>query len=173
MKNNFPKLLCFLLIVCSSVPVCEAQYATGVGVHVGKFSTGIDIKHFFDATKTMGYEIFGGFTQEANSGYMGKLFFVKQLPIRQSRLQVPTKIIFGVGSHAGFYKDPYYRIKDGQALYYPVNTFSVGIDGMFGLEYNTRRMPVTIGVDATPYYSLLNPGPSWIDFGVNVRYVIR
>ena len=173
MKKYFTKFVFLLIVNLYSIAPCKAQYATGFGLRVGKFATGFDMKHFFDQYQTTGIEFFAGFTQEANSGYLAKLFFVKQKPLRDSRLQVPTKAIFGVGAHAGYFKDPYFTIKEGQAVYYPENSFSFGIDGTFGLEYNSRKLPFTVGVDATPYYTFFNPGPAWIDFGLTVRYIFR
>lgn len=172
MKNFFIKFIFLLIVNMYSIAPCNAQYATGVGLRVGKFATGLDVKHFFDQYQTIGIEFFGGYTQEANSGYLAKLFLVKQIPIHDSRLQVPLKYIFGVGAHAGYFKDPYFTIKEGRAVYYPENSFSFGIDGTFGLEYNTRKLPFTIGVDATPYYTFFNPGPAWIDFGVTIHYIV-
>ena len=171
MKKSVTLFLFVFIIGAASV--CKAQYQKSFGARVGKFATGLDLKCFFDASSNTALELFGGFTQEANSGYLGKLFFIKQRSIRDSKLQAPMKMIFGVGSHVGFFKDPYYTIKDGQAVYYPMNTFSVGIDGMFGLEYNSRKLPFTVGADANPYYSFLNPGPTWIDFALNVRFILE
>ncbi len=172
MKTYFTRLLVIaILSVCFS-SISNAQYSTGIGGHIGKAALGVDVKHFFDDRKTMAFEIFAGMTQEANSGYLGKLFFIKQSSYRNSRFQFPLKVMIGVGGHAGYFKDPLYTIKDDQIVYYPNNTFSAGVDGMLGLEFNSRKIPFTIGVDATPYYSFLNPGTGWIDFGLNVRYII-
>lgn len=172
MNTSLTKFLLALVIGLSSVLFCNAQYEKSFGVRVGKFASGADFKKFFDTNGNTGIEVFAGFTQEANCGYLGKVFFIKQLPIENPRLQLPIKIIFGVGSHVGFFKDPYYTIKDGKISYYPVNTLSMGIDGNIGFEYNTRKLPFTVGVDAMPYYSFLNPGPTWIDLGVNVRFIL-
>jgi hypothetical protein len=173
MKKSFTRILLVTIISVSSIVCSQAQYQKSFGIRIGKFATGGDLKCFFDASGNTAIELFGGFTQEANCGYLGKIFFLKQLSLRDPRLQLPLKMIFGVGSHVGFFKDPYYTIKDGQIFYYPENTFSIGIDGTFGLEYNTRKLPFTVGVDANPYYSFFNPGPTWIDFGINIRYIIQ
>jgi hypothetical protein len=172
MKIHVTKLIMVLVISISFTWQASAQYQLSVGARIGKFASGIDIKRFFDTNYNTGIELFGGYTQEANGGFLGKVFLIKQLPILDPKVQIPLKMIVGVGPHVGYFKDPYYKIKNGEAAYYPINTFSIGIDGNFGLEYNTRKLPFTIGVDATPYYSFLNPGSTWIDFGVNIRFVM-
>ncbi len=173
MKKHFTKFLFLLVMNMYSITPCKAQYATGIGVRTGKFASGLDVRHFFDAYCTAAYEIFVGYTDEAKGGYIAKLFFIKQKPIHQSRLKVPTKLFFGAGAHCGFFKDPYYKIRNGEAVYYPENSFSIGVDGTCGLEYNSRKLPFTVAADATPYYSIINPGQAWIDFGLTVRYIFR
>lgn len=146
-----------------------SQYTTGAGVRVGKFASGINVKHFFDTNANTGLEVMAGITREAKGGYIAKGYFVKQLPIFNSMLQIPVDMVFGVGLHASYYKYDYYSIKEGDPVYYKDQTIAAGPDIMFGLEYDTRKVPFTVGIDTNPFYSLLNPGPEWIDFGINVR----
>lgn len=186
MKIYFTALL--LVATCSvfSGENCQAQYSTGVGLRAGKFASGIDIKHFISVEKQVGFEFYGGYTREAHGGYLGKLFFVKQASInksnipfplryifRQSRLQIPLKFVYGAGIHVSYFEKQYYSIQRGEVVRYGDNTMSMGVDAMCGLEYNTRKLPFSFGIDVTPFYSFINPGPEWIDLGVNVRYVFR
>ncbi|MCC7231718.1 MAG: hypothetical protein IT242_02145 [Bacteroidia bacterium] len=166
-------VLCLGTLLTLLISKAHAQYTSAVGGRAGKFASGIDIKHFFDARSNVGIQLFGGFTREANGGWMTKGYFVKQLPIFNSMLQIPVDIVFGVGGHAGLFRDRYYRIESGNPLYYDVNTLAAGVDAMFALEYNTRKLPFTVGLDVNPYYSLLNPGPEWLDVGITVRFKIQ
>ncbi|HNP47483.1 MAG TPA: hypothetical protein PKK99_01225 [Bacteroidia bacterium] len=168
MKKIFSIL--FLAITIYSVPNAKADYTTSFGARLGKFATGASLKHFFDARGNIGFELWGTITREANSGYMGKGFFVKQVPIFNSKLQIPVDMVFGVGGHFGLFKENFYRIRNGEPEYYDHNALNAGIDAQFGLEYNSRRVPVTVGIDVNPYYGLLNPGPEWLDMGVTVRF---
>ncbi|REK00647.1 MAG: hypothetical protein DWQ39_10845 [Bacteroidetes bacterium] len=169
MKKNFNGIILtgilFLIISASS----NAQYTTAVGVRVGKFASGLNVKHFFDTNANTGVELQLGVTREAKGGYMSKGYFLRQIPIFDSKLQIPVDFIYGIGAHAGYFKENYYRIREGQADYYEPNTISAGIDAVFGLEYDTRRFPISVGIDVNPFYSFLNPGPEFIDFGVNIR----
>jgi hypothetical protein len=173
MKNYFTKFLILFIINIATIPPCMAQYKTGIGARAGKIASGLDVKHFFDDSRTTGIDVLAGFSSEANGGYYGRALYIKQHAIHESRLQVPMKLIFGAGAHMGFYKDPYFTLKNGEAYTYPMNTFSAGIDGTFGFEYSSRKNNFSLGADVVPYYTLLNPGMGWLDFGVNLRYVIR
>ncbi|HRH64877.1 MAG TPA: hypothetical protein PLU53_01130 [Bacteroidia bacterium] len=168
MKKIF--LFLFVIVNILTTQMVKADYVTSFGARVGKFATGASLKHFFDARGNVGFEIWGTITREANSGYMGKAFFVKQLPIMDSKLQIPVDVVIGIGGHFGLFKDNYYRIKNGEPEYYHHNALNAGIDAQFGLEYNSRRVPVTVGIDVNPYYGLLNPGPEWLDMGLTVRF---
>ena len=168
MKKIF-SILFLVSVICIS-SIVKADYTTSFGAHVGKFASGASLKHFFDANGSTGFEIWGTITREANSGYMGKAFFVKQVTIFNSKLQIPVDMVFGVGGHFGLFKDNYYHIVKGEPEYYEHNALNAGIDAQFGLEYNSRRVPITVGIDVNPYYGLLNPGPEWLDVGLNVRF---
>jgi hypothetical protein len=175
MRNYFLRFITIILINSCSVSSCIAQYTTSVGLRAGKFASGADVKHFLDKSGNTGFEIFAGYTDEAFGGYLGRMFFLKQLSLSKAKycLRIPIKTIFGVGGHVGYFKDRYYSIQDGQSIPYGDNIFACGIDAVFGLEYNSRKIPFTVGIDAIPYYSLLNPGPEWLDLGVTLRYIIK
>lgn len=164
----------------------NAQYSTGVGLRAGKFANGIDVNYFLSVENQTGLEFYGGYTREAYGGFFGKLFFFKQATIkksnipfpfrylfRQSRMQIPLKLVYGFGVHAGYFEKRYYTIQHGDIFRYGNNTMSVGADVTCGLEYSTRKLPFSLGIDFTPYYSFINPGPEWLDMGVTARYIFR
>ena len=55
---------------------------------------------------------------------MGKGFFVKQVPIFNSKLQIPVDIVFGVGGHFGLFKENFTRIRNGEPEYYDHNALN-------------------------------------------------
>jgi hypothetical protein len=169
MKKIFTLVSILISLLLAQVALVQAQYTTAVGARVGKFASGVDVKHFLDANGNTGFEIMAGITREAKGGYIAKGYFIRQLPIMNSMLRIPIDIVFGIGAHASYYKYDYYRIVEGQPDYYKDQTIAAGMDVMVGLEYDTRKVPFTIGIDVNPYYSLLNPGPEWIDFGITAR----
>lgn len=169
MRKVFTLISILITLILFQVSIAHAQYTTGVGLRVGKFAAGVDIKHFLDASGNTGFELMAGITREAKGGYTFKGFFVKQLPIQNSLLRIPIDIVFGIGAHASYFKYDYYTIKEGHQIPYKDQTIAAGLDGMIGLEYDTRKVPFTITIDTNPFYSLMNPGPEWIDFGITGR----
>ena len=169
MKKLFTLVSLFITLLLLQATLVKAQYETAVGLHVGKFASGVDVKHFLDASGNTGFELMAGITREAKGGYIVKGYFVRQMPIMKTSLRIPIDIVFGIGGHASYYKFDYYVIKEGQPKYYKDNTIAAGLDVMCGLEYDSHKVPFTIGFDVNPFYSLMNPGPEWIDFGINAR----
>jgi hypothetical protein len=161
-------------IACLSVCIflttsTKADYRTAVGIRVGKFMSDIELKHFYNGNRFVGMEFKTGITKEAFGGYKAKAFYVAQFPLRNSMLQIPVDIVIGAGGHGGYFKERYYKVVDGDPVYYKDNTFCAGPDAKIELEYNTRKFPITVSIDCNVFYSLYNPGPEWIDFGLTLR----
>jgi hypothetical protein len=162
-----------LIIAMFISGISSAQYTRSIGARMGKFATGIDMKHFFNANSNVGMEMFLGYTREAKGGYQGRTLIIQQLPIFDSKLQIPVDIIWGAGVNVGYFKENYYAIRDGNAVYYNPKTLAAGVCGMLGLEFDTRRFPITFGIEAIPFYNLYHPGPEWIDVGVSLKVKIQ
>jgi hypothetical protein len=165
--------LSVLLITFLLVSTAKAEYNSALGIRVGKFAVGPNFKWFFDETANTGLDLYAGYTREAGSGYFVRGFLMQQLPILDPKMHIPMDIVYGVGPHMAYFSDNYYRINNGDALYYNSKTLSAGLSLMFGFEWDSERVPFTLGVDVIPYYSVYNPGPEWIDMSVSVRYKFR
>ncbi|MFM2207480.1 MAG: hypothetical protein RL213_1455 [Bacteroidota bacterium] len=165
-KGQLLFLAAFLWIL--SLPA-RAEYTTSIGARVGKFAHGLVVKHFFNTNANFGLEGLAAWTKEGRNGYTGRIYAVKQLPIINAKLHIPIDFIIGGGAHAGFFKRQYYDIVDGGASYYNEKTMTAGLGATFQLEFDSERFPVTLGIQADPFYNFLNPGPEWIDFGLTLR----
>ncbi len=165
----------YLIVILFSIFIqpSSAQYTTAAGFRLGKFSTGVDVKHFFNTNGNFGGEFFMGYTREAKGGYLTRYMFVKQLPIFDSKLQIPVDMVFGLGANVGYFESDFFKIVDGNPVYYKGKTISAGLCGMFGLEYDSRRIPLTIGIETLPFLMILHRGPEWIDVAVTVRLKIK
>src|SRR5690349_2855027 len=104
------KILTVLIINSASVSSCYAQYITSFGVRAGKFASGFDVKHFFDANGRTGAELFAGYTGEAAGGYTSRAFVLKQMTFNKAKhvLRIPIKGIIGAGVHGSYFRDQYY-----------------------------------------------------------------
>lgn len=164
-------LLAALILFASTQS--QAQYYTGIGLRLGKFSSGATVKYFFDANNAKGLELFAGKTKIARGGYMAKLFYINQTPCTMPLLQIPLDIVFGGGAHLAYFPKDYYHIKDGELIPYGDKVISAGIDATLGVEYKIPIAPLTVGIDVNPFLDLLNPGPEYLDFSLAVRYVFE
>ena len=163
-----------LLIVCTSlIQLATAQdYTYALGVKAGKFSSGLSGKYFFQTTNSTALE--ANLTFKKNFGTaMVTIFLDKHFPLKNSQLQIPVDCILGVGVHAAYYKEGYYKIRDKQIDRYYGEGVSMGVDAKVGLEHPFSFMPLTIGIEACPFYDLVNPGPEVLELAVLLRYAFN
>ncbi|MDR2936182.1 MAG: hypothetical protein LBU80_02420, partial [Rikenellaceae bacterium] len=75
---------------------------------------------------------------------------------------------YGAGANLGGWRsDAYYDATGNRHYDYP---FTLGIDGMIGLEYKVPEVPLSVGVDYKPCFNLFGEaGFKWYDFGLSVR----
>ena len=173
MKKILTHIILLAALSLVAAKQTQAQYYTGIGVRLGKFSSGVSVKYFFDANNAKGLELFAGKTKIARGGYIGRLLYENQTPCTMPLLQIPLDIVFGGGAHAAYFPKGYYRLRDGELIPYGDKIFSAGIDAILGVEYKVPIAPITIGVDVNPFLDLLNPGPEYLDFSLAVRYVFE
>lgn len=160
-----------ILIACfiAFATMASAQYHHSIGFRLGKFASGLDMKHFFNANSNTGIEMFLGYTREAKGGYQSRVMMIQQLPYFDSKLQIPVDIVYGAGVNVGYFRENYFRRKGGEAVYYNPKTWNGGVCAMFGLEYDTRKFPITLGIEAIPYFNFYHPGPEWIDVACSLK----
>ena len=166
----------FMLCISAALMVssaADAQYYSGVGIRLGKFASGVSVKHFFDANNASAIELIAAKTKTARGGYVFTALYESQTPINLPILHIPLDIVFGGGAHGGYFPTGYYRLRDGELVPYGDKVFTFGIDAILGLEYKVPVAPLTIGIDCMPFYDIVNRGPEFIDFSVAIRYVFE
>lgn len=161
------KKLVFLLSLCSIVsfsamaqhrasghptPV-EDGYSTAIGVRVNPFLIGFTIKHMFDGgphsiegIAATDFNRRGNFTVTALYEY--NLNIVPQ--------HKEWSLFFGGGVHLGIYDrwdfDHDRYVKDGNGAY-----ASPGIDGIIGVSYTFKKIPLNLSADLKPYVNFVGP----------------
>ena len=166
-------LISFLVII----QFASAQkYTFGIGGRAGKFYTGATMKFVFATDNSTSLQLDVLYANVASGGYMLKGMLVRQIPFKMPIVQLPLDFIYGLGVHAGYYPfEPqgYYKRVKKDANYYEKSVVTVGADLTVQIEYKIPKVPVTLGVEAVPFYEFVNPGPEFVDFGVSIRYVFR
>jgi hypothetical protein len=151
-------ILTLTLVLFISVFVSAQDYNTGVGLRLG-FSNGLTVKHFLSqrsavegllATRWRGFDITG-------------LYEVHNQAFDVERLNW----YFGGGGHVGFWNGDNTNWGDRGTNY-----TIVGIDGILGIEYNFREVPINLSLDWKPAFNLTGYTGFWGDGGaLSIRYI--
>ncbi|HMH21304.1 MAG TPA: hypothetical protein VK563_05995 [Puia sp.] len=72
----------------------------------------------------------------------------------------------GPGAHIGFYNGNWYH----GDYYYRDGGFSLGVDGVLGLDYKFSGAPIAVSLDIQPYIELVNHAYFDVWGGLGVRY---
>ena len=144
------------------------NYSNSVGLRAGS-ENGLTFKHFFKPTWAFEGTITTGYRALVATGLVEK-----HVPIADAdRL----KLFFGGGGHVGEWQYVAYRRYRYNGEYYYVNRYetvpSVGVDGIFGIEWKIPDAPFTIGADVKPYLDILYPGDSWVEGALSCRYIFK
>lgn len=136
------------------------DYNTAIGIR-GGFFNGVTFKHFTNNSDA--FEII------ASTHYRG--FLVAGMFQRHANaFDAPgLNWYYGAGAHVGVYErrnTPWFKNESGSVS-------TLGINGVFGLEYKIEEVPITIGVDITPAFNIIGHTGFWINSGIALRYVLR
>lgn len=144
---------------CSFLGIAQ-DYKTGIGFR-GGFANGITIKHFVSSktafegiisSRWRGLELTGLYE------FHGQAFDTERL-----------KWFVGFGGHLGFWNgENTHKYWGERGTSYAV----IGIDGILGLEYSFREVPINIGLDWKPAFNFYGHSGIWADGGaLSIRYI--
>jgi hypothetical protein len=159
--NKMKKIAITCLFIFSLVSISSAQdYRTGVGLR-GGFESGLTIKHFVGEKSALE----GIFSTRWRGFQMTGLYEIHNQAFNEERF----KWFFGFGAHVGFWNGDYtYEYWGTQGTNYTV----AGLDGILGLEYSFREVPINIGIDWKPTYNFGDYTGFWADGGaLSIRYI--
>jgi hypothetical protein len=161
----------FFIITHSVLAQANRGYIMGMGVKVGKFSSGASGKFFFGSSNSVALE--ANLTVKKNFGTgMATVFLEYQKPFFNSLLQIPLDYFVAAGTHTAVYKPGYYKIRDGNKDTYFDSGISWGLDAKIGLEYPWPIAPITTSIEASPMIDIVNRGPERLEIAFAIRYVI-
>lgn len=143
------------------VSISNAQdYNTGIGLR-GGFANGLTIKHF--TGEKSAFEFL--FASRWRGVEITALYEIHNQAFNTERL----KWYYGFGGHIGFWNGDYtHKYWGTQGTSYTV----IGIDGILGLEYSFREIPINVGIDWKPTYNFAGYSGFWADGGAfSIRYI--
>jgi hypothetical protein len=151
-------ILTLTLVIFISAYTSAQDYNTGVGLRLG-FANGLTVKHFISqrsALEGLLTTIWHGFDVTGLYEVHNNAFDVERL-----------NWYFGGGGHLGFWNGnntPWGN--EG------VNYTIIGIDGILGIEYNFKEVPINLGLDWKPEFNLSGYSGFWGYGGaLSIRYI--
>lgn len=154
------KLILVAALATFTIGSSAQAYETAIGLRAG-FSTGVTAKHFIKSNLALegilhykwglGLGITGLFEIHANAFDVDELYW-----------------FYGAGGHVGLYQ---YNNKAPFDEPFSGTTAVIGIDGIIGIEYNIREIPIAVSVDWKPTVNLVGlTGPDFDEGALSVRY---
>lgn len=136
------------------------DYKTGIGLRAG-YPAGLTIKHFLNRKAAL-----EGLLSTRWGGFVVTGLFEAHRPLADvERLNW----YYGFGAHVGFWNGNYkYNYWGDPGMSYTI----VGVDGILGLEYNFREIPVNLGLDWKPAFNFNSVAAFWGDgAALSIRYI--
>lgn len=142
------------------------SYKTGIGLR-GGFTSGLSVKHFI-GSKSAIEGIIGSRWRGFSIAALYELHTAPIFGVSNLALE------YGVGGRLGFYNGYYYKWDhEGDDYYHNRTIMTIGVVGIFGLEYKFDKIPFTLGVDLLPYFDFVGGGDSFIDGSLSFRYILK
>ena len=153
-----------------NTPAKSQEYATGLGLRLGGYTSGLTIKHFVNSRGAI--EGIAGFGRRS---FVMTGLYEYHFPITGVN---GLGLYAGGGGHVGFFghessylvfrdkkNEHVYIIEEGKTAVIP------GADFIFGVEYKFQGAPFTVGVDLKPFVDFYEGVSGYGDGAINVRYV--
>ena len=156
MKKLFLILLTVVLV--GGLTANAQDYKTAIGVR-GGLANGLTVKHFISNNVAV-----EGIVSSRWQGFsVTGLYEIHKQAFKTDRLNW----YYGAGSHVGFW--------DGSNVDWSSNNDSytvIGVDGILGIEYNIKDIPINISLDWKPTLNIVGYSGFWGDGGaLSVRYI--
>jgi len=152
------KLLILVSLFCLATLSQAQDYNTGIGLRGGPES-GLSIKHFISGNTA----IEGLFASRWDGLNITGLYEIHAQAFNEPGLNW----YYGFGGHIGFW--------DGNHSHWDhddSNHTVFGVDGILGLEYNFREIPINLSLDWKPALNIFGDPDFWGDNGaLSIRYV--
>ncbi len=141
-------VLSLFAAVFVSLAAHAQDYNWSIGARGGAVATGLSVKGFISGASAL--EGIVSFVDGVNVYGL----YERHLPV----IGKGFSFYYGAGANLGSWK------KHGKSK------FTVGVDGVAGLEYKIENVPLAFGIDYKPTVNLFgHTGFKWYDFGASVR----
>lgn len=157
------KIIVGIFLIIVSLTTAQAQYKLGIGARLN-YGYGLSVKY-----KMNKKEAFEGIVYSRWRG----LNFTGLYEIHKPAFETPNwQFYYGVGGHVGVWRD---GGRYGNPWFDSYNSSTVvGVDGILGLEYTFREIPLNLSLDWKPAINLIGYQGAWLDdVAVTARIAIK
>ncbi len=164
-------LLCFLSLISFSQ---SQTYKNAIGL-CGGWKSGITAKHFFSEGKAVELILSNG--SFGHGVQLTGLYELHKPAFKKNDVE-GMFWLYGLGGHfGGGYSYSYLYFDSKNLPYYrQYNYVAIGLDLIFGLEYNIPDIPFTVGANIKPYFEFGTQAGipfSFFDASLAVRYILN
>lgn len=146
-----------------------ANYNTALGIRVNPWLVGFTVKHYFAGPSAIEGLVTTNTDNRKNVTFTGLYEYGWNVfGIREFTMYA------GGGAHVGFYDRRDYNfdeyLKHGDGVY-----VAPGLDGIFGLEYTFKKIPLNVSADVKPFFNFTG-GTHFLGEeigGVSARYTFK
>lgn len=136
-------------------------YRSGVGVRVGWPIAAITFKHFIQKRTALEF---------IAASHYGGASLTALLEFHQATRRDGVYWYYGLGVDAGVFDGDDFEDYEGDN-YDEDNVTSIGLNGVIGIEKNIHETPFSVSVDVKPRFSIYNPGGSFVEAAVSLKYI--
>lgn len=152
--NRFLLVAVLLLITMS---VSAQDYKQAVGIRAG-LTAGFEYRVYTDDLNSFRFLV--------GSRERGVIAHVIREFHRYDLFEFTDQLnfVFGAGLHAGYERWDQQYVTYNSVYFRTRTAFIAGLDGLAGLEYMFREVPISVGLEAKPYFDLF--GKEMFDFQI-------
>lgn len=132
------KKLIFILIIFQSF-LFDKDYNNAIGLY-GGLGGGINFKTFISNSNSLEFFLTGGENYYRVTG-----LYEWNKALQWNR----TNLFYGLGAHIAAHDDGYKHTE---------KSLDLGVDGIVGIEYTFRELPMNVGFALNPFINILDPG---------------
>ncbi len=161
------RLLFFIILASFGLSANAQEFRNGVGLRLG-WSTGFEYRIFSGETES--YKFLLSTRDKGVQIHALKEFHQYDL------FNFTDQLVFfyGGGIHAGYERWNVVHYYNNTQWYDTHTAFIAGVDGLVGLEYVFFRAPVSLGIEAKPYFEFFGReffDIQIFDFAFTVKYL--
>lgn len=148
------------LIFASTLIINAQSYNNAIGLRLGS-PNGLTYKHFVNQSDA--FELMAG---SRWNGFQLTALYERHQSINKINA---FKFYYGAGAHFGVWDDydnhPWFDRRDDP------NQLVIGVDGILGLEYAFKEVPLALSLDWKPEFNLIGYNGVWAgDGGLSIKY---